>query len=411
MDQKLLELYAAFAIRTGVNVQKNQTLIINCPLDAAYFGRLCAGEAYKAGARDVVVNYRDEQLNRLRMDKAGLDALEEVKPWRLRSYMDYLESEGGACVLTIAAEDPEIYMGLDTAKIEKANQAYSRAMQDYMNLMMANKMQWCILSIPTPAWAAKVFADVPPAEAMEKLWQAIFKVTRIGGGDPVAEWEAFGKQTRERVEKLNGMRLDALRLRSQNGTDLTLGLPQGYAFAGGVELTQGGVPFLANIPSEEVFAAPHRLRVEGVLKSSLPYVYNGNLIEGITATFEQGLVVKATASKGEELLNQLLSADEGARRLGEIALVPASSPIRQTGVLFYNTLFDENAACHIAFGKAFPGSIRGGDALSQDELLAKGLNDSLIHEDVMVGTPDMQITGLLKAGGTADIFVDGEWAF
>ncbi len=411
MEQKLLELYAAFAVKSGVNVQKNQTLIINCPLDAAFFGRLCAGEAYKAGARDVVVHYRDERLNRIRLDKAGLEALEDVKPWRLAGYMDYIESAGGACVLSIAADDPEIYKGLDTAKIEKAQQANSRAMQPYVNHMMANGMQWCVLSIPTPAWAAKVFPGAAQDDAMEKLWQAIFSVTRISGGEPLAEWEAFGKLTRARVERLNGMNLDALRLRSQNGTDLTIGLPEDYVFAGGVEYTQDGVPFLANIPSEEIFAAPHRLRVDGVVKSSLPYVYNGNLIEGITAAFEQGLVVKASADKGEDLLHQMLSADEGARRLGEIALVPASSPIRTTGLLFYNTLFDENAACHIAFGKGYPNCVAGGAGLSQEELLARGVNDSLIHEDVMVGTPDMQITGLLKAGGTADIFVDGEWAF
>lgn len=409
MDAKLLELYAEFAVRTGVNLQKNQTLLINCPLEAAFFGRLCAEKAYAAGARDVVIHYVDEQFSRIRMRDASEEALVDVKPWRLRAYMDYIEGEGGACVLSIAARDPEIYKGLDTAKIEKASQANSKAMKPFQDIMMSNRAQWCILSIPTVAWAQRVFPGQDADTAVENLWKAIFKTTRVEGGNPVAAWEEHTARIQQYIQKLNGYDLDALHLRAANGTDLTVGLADGHVFTGVGDRTNAGVRFFANVPSEEAFTAPHSHRVDGVVKSSLPYVYNGNLIEGITARFEKGLCVEAGAEKGDALLQQLLSADEGARRLGEIALVPASSPIRQTGLLFYNTLFDENAACHMAFGRGYPTCVKGGADMSPRQLQEAGVNDSLVHEDVMIGTPDMDIDGITKSRQRIAVFRGGEW--
>ncbi len=411
MPKDLMAEYAAFMVNTALNLQKGQTLLINSPIETAAFARLCAGAAYACGARDVVIHYNDEKMSRIRMEQAAVEVLEDVKPWYLRSYMDYAESEGGACVLGIYARDPEIYKGLDTAKIDRANIATEKALKPWKEMTMGNRIQWSIASVPTEAWAAKVYPQKPLAEAMDCLWQAICQVCRLNGEhSPKEAWEQHARAARRRTDKLNDMNLAALHLKSANGTDLKVGLAEGYCFAGVRENSTAGVPFLANVPSEEVFTAPHSRRVEGTVKSSLPYVYNGNLIEGITVRFEEGKAVEYSAEKGGELLQQMLAADEGAKRLGEIALVPASSPVRQTGLLFYNTLFDENAACHIAFGAGYPGTVKGGEEMSQAELEDRGLNHSLIHEDIMVGTADMSITGLAKTGEAYTIFENGEWA-
>lgn len=409
MDKKLIEAYASFVVRKGANIQKGQTLAIDSPIECAPFARLCASAAYAAGARDVVIFYNDEKFSRIRMDKASVEALEDVKPWLLRSRMDYYEAEGGVCRIAIAADDPELYLGLDSDKVDKAAQARSMAMKPWMELVMANRMQWCVVSVPTEAWAKKVFPGSSGEDAVEKLWQAILDTSRVSGGDPDAAWQAHASASRSRLKQLNTMGLDTLHLVGENGTDLIVGLDEGYIFHGIESETTGGLPFLANIPSEELFTAPHHSRVDGIVKSSLPYVYNGNLIEGITARFENGVAVDVHAEKGDDLMQQMMSADDGARRLGEIALVPASSPIRKTGLLFYNTLFDENAACHMAFGAAYPTCIKGGTDMNREQQDAHGLNDSLIHEDVMIGTPEMDITGKLRDGGEVALFRKGEW--
>ena len=411
MEKDKTKAYASFMVRRAVNLQKGQTLIINSPLEAAPFARLCAQEAYAGGARDVVVHYSDEQLSRIRMRDAGVEALEDVKAWRLQSYMEYVESPQGACVLTILARDPEIYKGLDTEKIDKASVAAEKAMKPWREQIMGNCIQWSIASVPSRAWAARVFPKKKPQEAVKALWEAIFSVCRINTAAPQREWEKHAEAAAKRIERLQEMELAALRLQSANGTDLTVGLAEGHQFAGVCEKTVKGIPFFANVPSEEVFTAPHSQRVDGLVKSSMPYVYNGNLIEGITVRFEKGRAVEYSAEKGGALLRQMMDADEGAKRLGEVALVPASSPIRQTGLLFYNTLFDENAACHIAFGAGYPGTIKNGDSMGRKALAEKGLNDSLIHEDIMVGTEDMNITGISKTGQTHTVFRDGQWAF
>ncbi len=412
MQDTRMQEYANFMVKTAVNIQAGQTLIINSPLEAAEFARLCAQAAYEAGARDVCVNYNDEQLSRLRMKEAAVDVLEDVKPWKLRSYLDYAEGEGGVCVLSIYARDPELYKGLDTEKIDKATIALEKALKPWRDLIMAGRIQWSIASIPTPSWAAKVFPNKTVQEAQQELWKAIYSVCRIGLEEGVqAAWDNHAKNAAARIERLHALGLDALHLKSKNGTDLRVGLAQGHIFAGIREESVDGVPFFANVPSEEVFTAPHCEKVEGVVYSSLPYVYNGNVIEGIRVRFEQGRVVEHSAEKGEELLGQLLQADEGAARLGEVALVPASSPVRSTGLLFYNTLFDENAACHIAFGAGYPSTMKEAETVSREELRKRGLNESLIHEDVMVGTEDMNVIGISKDGKETMIMENGEWCF
>ncbi len=410
MNQELLNKFAAFTVQVGVNVQKGQTLIIRCPVEGAYFGRACMEAAYKAGARDVVIRWEDEKAARIRMELGEEEALSETKPYELRSYLDYAESEGGCCLLAIHASDPEIFKGLDTAKINRVSLAKQEAMKSWREYTMKDRVQWCVVAIPTPAWAASVFPGLAEDEAQEKLWGAIFDVCRVTGGDPVSAWKEHVAKTSACRDKLNELQLESIHMTSSNGTDLTVGLAEGHTWEGACSKAENGAVFIANVPTEEVFTAPHRERVNGVVKGTKPYVYNGQLIEGFSVTFKDGVVVDYSAEKNAELLGQLLDSDEGARRIGEIALVPASSPINRSGLLFYNTLFDENAACHIAFGAGYPTTVKGGAAMTTEELLACGVNDSAIHEDVMVGAEDMTITGLTKTGETVTIFENGEWA-
>ena len=410
MNQELLNKYAAFTVQVGVNVQKGQTLIIRCPVEGAYFGRACMEAAYKAGARDVVIRWEDEKAARIRMELGEEEALSKTKPYELRSYLDYAESEGGCCLLAIHASDPEIFKGLDTAKINRVSLAKQEAMKSWREYTMKDRVQWCVVAIPTPAWAASVFPGLDEDEAQEKLWSAIFDVCRVTGGDPVSAWKEHVAKTSACRDKLNELQLESIHMTSANGTDLTVGLAEGHTWEGACSKAENGAVFIANVPTEEVFTAPHRERVNGVVKGTKPYVYNGQLIEGFSVTFKDGVVVDYSAEKNAELLGQLLDSDEGARRIGEIALVPASSPINRSGLLFYNTLFDENAACHIAFGAGYPTTVKGGAAMTTEELLACGVNDSAIHEDVMVGAEDMTITGLTKSGETVTIFENGEWA-
>lgn len=411
MNPELIRQYAEFAVKIGVNPQPGQTLLIQAPIESAVFARACAEAGYDAGAREVVVHYSDEKLSRIKMEHTAVEVLEDVKPWIQRSKLDYVQSEGGACALHIIAEDPEIYKGLDAEKIGRARQAMMKAQMEWRSYTMNDRVQWCVVAIPSPAWAARVFPGVPEDEAMEKLWDAIFDVCRVKGGHVVEEWQEHIRRMSARRDHMNELGLDSVRLQSANGTDLVVGLAEDAVWEGAQAQTPEGYRFIANIPTEEVFTAPHRARVNGVVKGTKPYVYNGNLIEDFSVTFRDGRVVEYSARRGEELLGQLLDTDEGARRIGEIALVPVSSPINRRNLLFYNTLFDENAACHIAFGKGYPGTVAGGSAMTTQQLLEKGVNDSLVHEDVMVGAADMTVTGTTKTGETVKIFENGEWAF
>lgn len=411
LDSKLLAQYAEFAVRIGVNPQPGQTLIIRAPIEGAHFVRCCAAVAYGLGVREVVVHYSDEKLSRIRLEYTEIDVLEDIKPWELRRYMDYAESEGGACVLSVIARDPEIYKGLDSTKVDRFTAAGMRAMKPWRELTMTDKIQWCVVAIPSPVWAAKVFPTAKPEQAEEKLWKAIFDVCRVTDGNVVAAWQAHVAQMNAWRDRMNALELDSLHLTSRNGTNLSIGLAEDAVWEGAQSKTPAGVPFIANIPTEEVFTAPHRLRTNGVARATKPYVYNGNLIEDFMVTFKDGAVIAYDARVGKDILGQLLNTDEGARHIGEIALVPTTSPINRSGLLFYNTLFDENAACHIAFGAGYPGTVQGGTEMTVQALLEKGVNDSLVHEDIMIGAPDMNITGITKSGQTVAIFQNGNWAF
>ena len=408
---ELLKKYADFIVRVGVNPQPGQVLIINCALEGAPLARLCVRSAFEAGARDVQVNWTDDAVTRTRMELGSEEALTDHKGWQLRRYLDYAETEGGVCVLHLIADDPEVFAGLDGAKISRVNSANRAFMQPWREYTMNDRVQWSIAALPSVPWAKKVFPELDADAAMEALWKLIFDVCRVSTGDPVGAWQKHVAVTKARRDRMNALELDRIHMTSSNGTDLTVGLADDATWEGASSKTDGGIEFIANVPTEEVFCAPHRERVNGIVYGTKPYVYNGQLIEGWHVTFKDGKVVEHGAEKNASLLAELLSTDENACRIGEIALVPASSPINQSGVLFYNTLFDENAACHIAFGAGYPTNIKGGSKMNRTELLAKGLNDSAIHEDVMIGAPDTNVIGTTKDGKEVTIFTNGEWAF
>jgi aminopeptidase len=404
-----LKQYADFIIRVGTNVQPGQTLIINCSLEAAPLCRLCVRSALEAGARDVRVDWSDSEVARTRMELASEEALCDVKPYVLRSYLDYAESEGGVCLLRIYADDPEMYAGLDAGKINRVGVARRQATEEWRDYTMNDRIQWSIAAMPSKAWAKKIFPDLTEEVAIEKLWQLIFDVCRVTNGDPVNEWEAHLNRLSELRDKMNELDLESVHFRSSNGTDLTVGLAEGAHWESAVSKSERGVTFLPNIPTEEVFTAPHKDHVDGIVYGTKPYAYNGQLIKGFHVTFKDGKVIEHGAEENADLFAELLNTDEGARHIGEVALVPASSPINRSGALFYSTLFDENAACHIAFGASYPGTTKDGTKLTKEELLARGMNQSMLHEDVMIGAEDTEITGLCRDGRTVQIFKDGGW--
>ena len=406
---ELLKKYADFIVRVGVNPQPGQTLIINCSLEAAPLARLCVRSAYEAGARDVQVNWKDNTVSRTQMELGSEEALCDNKPWQLRRYLDYAESEGSVCVLHLIADDPEVYAGLDGAKISRVNAAARKFMAPWREYTMNDKVQWSIAAMPSAPWAKKMFPELDTAAAIEKLWQLIFDVCRVTGGDPVNEWKAHLDRLMTLRDKMNAFDLESVHFKSSNGTDLTVGLADKASWESAGSKNEKGVDFLPNIPTEEVFTAPHKDKVDGIVYGTKPYVFNGQLIKGFHVTFKDGKVIEHGAEEGADLLGQLLDTDEGSRHIGEVALVPASSPINRSGALFYSTLFDENAACHIAFGASYPGTTADGTSLSKEELLARGMNQSAIHEDVMIGAEDSEITGKCRDGRTVELFKNGIW--
>lgn len=410
MDEKLLLQYARMAVLAGVNIQKGQTLIINAPIYAADLVRLCAKTAYEAGAREVVVHYSDEQISRIKMEMTDLSVLCDVKPWQQNSYLEYIKAPGSAAILSIIGSDPEIYKGLDGDKINKAGVARMNAMAEYRDYTMASRIQWCIVAVPGRRWAKKVFPELPVDKAVEKLWETIFKVSRVYG-DAVENWRDYAEKRAVRRDIINGLDLKEVHFTSSNGTDLRVGLADERVWGGVSELSEKGVEFIPNMPTEEIFTAPHRENVNGIVYVTKPYVYNGDLIEDFWLKFEKGKVVDYDAKKGKDLLTALINTDEGSCRLGEVALVPASSPINKENLLFYNTLFDENAACHIALGQGYPGTVKGGEKMTTRQLLEKGVNDSVVHEDLMIGYKDTNIIGTRADGTTVKIFENGEWVF
>lgn len=407
MEQKIRE-YAKLLIEVGLNVQKGQTLIISSPVDCAYFARLCASAAYDVGCREVVMRWTDDYLNRERFLRAD-DSVFDSLPLGQKEFLNGYAAEGAA-YLNISACDPEALRGVDPDRITRANRC-KEELSGFYDAMMANVNPWCIASIPIPSWSKKVFPGVPEDEAMKKLWDAIFTSVRISGkGDAVARWREHIALLKARVAKLNELHFASLHYTNSLGTDLTIRLPETHLWSGGDSLCRTGRPFVANMPTEEIFTAPLRTGINGVVYAALPLVHNGNIIENFHFVIKDGRIVEAHAEKGEEILKAAIAEDEGASYFGEVALVPYDSPISNQKLLFYNTLFDENAACHLAFGEAYPECVEGGEAMSKEELKAAGLNDSITHVDFMIGTSDLSIIGTTGDGREVPVFADGNFA-
>ena len=407
--EQLQRDYAQLLIREGLNIQPGQRLVINCPVDCAPFARLCADAAYAAGCRDVLMKWRDDYLTRAKYLHAADDVFDQVNAWEA-DMLNTVSAEGAAW-LAIHADDPENLKGVDPDRIRRSQIASGKATESFRQREVRNEFPWCVASIPTATWARAVFPDLEEARAMERLWEEILHACRVDGGDAAANWRAHSAELQRHVAILNEYAFQSLHYKNSAGTDLTVKLPEGHFWAGGAEkCVTSGVDFSANIPTEEVFTLPKRDGVNGTVAASKPLCHNGNIIEGIRFTLRDGKIVEAHADKGEDILRDAISVDEGAAYFGEVALVPWDSPISQSGILFYNTLFDENASCHFAFGEAYP-CIRDAGDKSPEELKALGVNSSITHVDFMVGTADLSITGLTRDGREIPVFVDGNFAF
>jgi len=408
MNNAELEKYALLVVKTGINLQKDQTLVISSPIECAPFTRLVAEAAYSSGARDVVLNWVDELSSKIRFLHAPDEVFDEFPEWRKEFYLSYLR--GGAAFVSISAADPELLKDVNPEKIIRAQKASNTALKEYREKIMSHENSWCVVSVPTVPWAKKVFPDVSEEQAVKLLWDAILTAVRVPSADPIKEWDEHKARLKERRDFLNASNFKYLHYKNDLGTDLTIELPDGHIWMGGSKNNAKGIDFVANIPTEEVFTLPKKTGINGTVFSSKPLVYNGNLIENFKLTFKDGKVVEYRAEQGQEILKKLIETDEGSSYLGEVALVPYDSPISNAKILFYNTLFDENASCHLAFGKAYPTCIKNGGTLSKEALEERGVNDSLVHVDFMIGTKDLTITGITPSGERIPVFVNGNFA-
>lgn len=403
---ELSQTYAELLVNVGVALQPGQKLLVRASIDAAPLVRRVVDVAYRLGSPYVEVLWTDDAVTRSRF-MHGPEGSFEIIPQYRADAMNALAAEGAAS-LAILADDPDALAGTPPERFAAYQRAWRPAVRAYSDLAMADGIAWCVAAAAAPAWARKVFPDLPTEEAMTALWNAIFAATRVTEPDPVAAWREHNAGLAARKARLNERRYAALRFRGP-GTDLRVGLADDHLWDGGASTRPGGVQFVANMPTEEVFTAPHRDRVDGVVRASLPLAYNGILIDDFSLEFKDGQVVKAVAGTGQAALDSILDTDDGARRLGEVALVPASSPIGRTGVLFLETLFDENAACHIALGRGYVNCVQGAQELSAEERVGKGLNDSLTHVDFMIGSADLDVDGELPDGTTEPVMRSGEW--
>ncbi len=408
-EDKLKE-YAELLVRVGVNVQKGQDLVITSQVDQAPFARLCVQAAYEAGARAVDMAWSDDAIARMTYLNADESVFDVIPEYRIRFNTDY--AEGGACFLHLISSDPENLKGVDPSRLERAHRAYGKHMKRYRELGMASAFPWSIGALASPAWAKRVFQDLPEAEAVAALWEKIFMAVRVtGDGTAVEKWRQHQENLQRHVEILNGYAFDRLHYYNALGSDFTVGLCKGHIWCAGGEKTPKGQFFMPNMPTEEIFTAPDRNRCDGVICAALPLSKDGNVIRDIRFVVKAGKIVEATASANEELLRKSIAVDEGASRFGEVALVPYDSPISNSKTLFYNTLFDENAACHLAFGEAYPTTVEGALEMSEEERLSAGLNKSITHVDFMVGTADLSIDGYTADGRCVPVFRDGNFVF
>lgn len=402
-----IEKYSELILKVGLKIKEGDKLVLRCPIEARDFAVECTKKAYELGAGEVVVDYRDQVISRLKYENESLDILTDVPKHKVDKENYYMENK--AKYLSVTGSDPDAFKGVDAEKLFKSNLANSKALRDFSAKMMANYVSWIVVGASIPSWASKVFPDLEEGEAVRRLWFEIFNSVRLFEEDPIKALENHVANLNRYSKFLNEAKFEKLIYKSQRGTDLEVGLPKGYIFAGAGDVNSDGEEFIANMPSEEVFSAPRLDGVNGKVYSTLPLNYNGNLIKDFYLVFKDGEVVDYDAKAGKEYLKNILDTDEGAKRLGEVALVSYNTPISMRKVLFYNTLYDENASCHFALGKSYPTCLEGGEKLSIEELKERGMNDSLTHVDFMVGDETTEIIGVKVNGDQVQIFKEGNF--
>ncbi len=407
MQKTKLRQYARLIAQKGANIQKNQPVIINSELDQPEFIEILVDECYKAGALSVDVKWTHQPLTKLNVRHKSQKELSNVFDWEIEQIKHYKNTL--PVMIYILSEDPDGLKGVNQVKMSKALQIRRKAFKPYRD-EMDNKYQWCIAAVPSIKWAKKLFPDLSKKQAVEKLWHAILSCSRADT-DPISQWNEHNKNIQEKCKYLNSLELEYLEYKSSNGTNLKVGLIDGTEFLGGVGTTTKGIEYNANIPTEEVFISPKKGVAEGIVYSTKPLSYQSQLIENFSLTFKDGKVVKYEAEKNQDLLGKLIEMDENAAYLGECALVTYNSPINESGLLFYNTLFDENACCHLALGAGFNNCVKGYEQKTFEECKQMGINDSIVHEDFMIGSEDLSIVGITKSGKKIEIFKDGVWAF
>ncbi|WP_235941192.1 aminopeptidase [Paenibacillus puerhi] len=402
-----IERYAELAVSVGINVQPGQTLVIQAPIYNSGFVRQIAKKAYEAGAKNVQVEWDDDELKRMKYMMAPDEAFDEFPAWKAQGYVDMANND--AAFLTVYSPAPDLLKDVKPERLAAASRAYGTSMHEYRKMMQAGQISWAIVSAPSPAWARKVFPDVSEGEAERRLWEHLLRAARAYEDNPVEAWRLHLERLRGHAERMNAKRYERLIYRAP-GTELSVDLPLDHQWvAGGIHNAKGTF-FVPNIPTEELFTLPHRDSVNGTVTSTMPLNWNGQLIDKFTLTFEHGVVTSCTAETGLEALQRLVATDIGSARLGEVALVPQDSPISNMKVLFYNTGLDENASCHFALGNAYPLCIKGGSSMSREELDAHGANFSIAHVDFMIGSDQLDIDGVLPDGSVEPVFRKGNWA-
>lgn len=401
-----LEKYAELIVKTGVNVQKGQPVILYISVDQAKLARLIVAKAYETGAGRVFVKWRDDFINRKFIENASDEFLNDMPDWE-KAEGKWIADEKAARISVISS-DPNALSGVDAKRVSAWNKTCDDALEPVMDATINHKLAWTVVGAASPAWAKQVFPELDEKAATERLWKKIFDTARVTE-DPVKEWERHAEKLHEKAAWLNEEQFKELHYTSPV-TDLTIGLPKNHYWAGGSKENSLGIKFMANMPTEEVFTAPDCRRIDGYVTSTKPLSYAGNILEDMKFTFKNGKVVEATAKKGQEVLEHLLETDAGAKSLGEVSLVPDPSPISQSGIIFFNTLFDENASDHLALGASYPFNVAGGTKMSDEELLDHGMNVSQTHVDFMVGSADMDIDGIKKDGTIVPVFRNGDWA-
>ena len=403
-----LKKYARLIAETGVNVQDNHTVVLQISVDQAPLARLITEEAYRLGAAEVIVQWSDETIQREFLAHAATDRIENFPQYKINQTDDWIAK--GASRISVVSSNPDALAGVDAQRVAAFQAANGKALVNLRKATQANKVSWTVVAAASEGWAAKVFPELATSEEqVDALWNEIFKTTRIYEENPVIAWNIHDKKLQEKAAELNEQQFTALHYTAP-GTDLTIGLPKNHLWEGAGSYNARGEEFMANMPTEEVFTAPDSRRVDGYVSSTKPLSYAGTIISGMKFTFKDGKVVDFSAEQGEEALKNLLAIDEGAKHLGEVALVPDPSPISQSGLIFYNTLFDENASNHLAFGSAYAFNLQGGTEMSEEELAEAGLNRSQTHVDFMVGSDKMNIDGIKEDGTIVPVFRNGDWA-